>query len=200
MSSIYLFDFDDSFTYNIASELKELGADVKIVDLHHADEALTIVSSEQNKTSVIFGPGPGHPEEYGFVYPYLGTMLNNPNLFISGVCLGHQMIWNYMGVDVVHAKKPVHGQTINIQLTPTWRKYLGSTSNSQKVQIYNSLIVDVPNKKNQDYGGRKWDFLFYNNELMASRTDRILTYQFHPESIGTSYPSLFLKPILEFLL
>ena len=68
------------------------------------------------------------------------------------------------------------------------------------VQKYNSLTVKL-NKNDCEALEEKGFYLYLDShELVMSRHKRLLTYQFHPESIGTTCPQLFFKPLLNFLL
>jgi anthranilate/para-aminobenzoate synthase component II len=37
-----------------------------------------------------------------------------------------------------------------------------------------------------------------DGEVMVSRAEKVLTYQFHPESVGTSFRQAFFRPLLGF--
>ncbi len=200
--NIFICDFNDSFTYNIYSELKILFPHeaIEVIKFDRVLSFLQIMASQRdNKALIVLGPGPGHPLEYKSLCPSLKLLLENNSTYILGVCLGHQLIWHMMGYEVSHAVNARHG--VN-------QKYLLDASTSElfllprsiTVQKYNSLTVKL--NKNDCNALEKKGFCLYldSDELVMSRHKRLLTYQFHPESIGTTCPQLFFKPLLNFLL
>jgi len=63
-----------------------------------------------------------------------------------------------------------------------------------RVQRYNSLCVK-PQKEKMPLRSR---VLIERDELMAASFANTLTYQFHPESVGTSFRQSFFRPLLDF--
>ena len=178
-----LIDFDDSFTFNVLQELVESGMDVKVIHWLDFEEL-------PDSDWLILGPGPGHPDDYQRIFPLIEEWLQKKkNLF--GVCLGHQIYWRLLGEDVVRSKEPLHGQKILLHLDEDWSKFL-KVPNSLHVQRYNSLSVPAqgtmrnPQLKN----------FVQDGEILMTRGEGILTYQFHPESMGTSYRQSFFRPLL----
>ncbi len=183
MKRVLLIDFDDSFIFNVAQELEELGLRVDLISWKK-------INSISSYDLLALGPGPGHPREYEDIFPLIRKwILSKRPLF--GVCLGHQIFWTLMGAEVRKSFNPVHGQKVRLHLDPEWKKFL-SLSSDPWVQRYNSLAVDekdqylVPNIEN----------FIQNQEILISKSSQVLTYQFHPESIGTSYPQAFFRPLL----
>jgi anthranilate/para-aminobenzoate synthase component II len=65
------------------------------------------------------------------------------------------------------------------------------------VQRYNSLAVRFDDEELK----KKADHLYWcQNELIMSKGNSFLTYQFHPESVGTTYPETFFKPLSALLI
>lgn len=173
LDKILIIDFEDSFTYNIASVLFEHEPSCKVVS--HQDFFENIVSDWQvqlGNKAVILGPGPGHPDLYRKYLPAIRELMSDENVFVMGICLGHQIIGLLKGFQVKPVADQVHGQVVNLEL------------NGEKiaVQRYNSLGV------------------FKNNvEEISLQWDRGITYQFHPESIGTENQLAFFEPLLDFI-
>ena len=58
--SIYLYDFNDSFTYNIYSEVYHLNKDIKVIKKSDSLSHLESLVNTTEKSLIILGPGPGH--------------------------------------------------------------------------------------------------------------------------------------------
>lgn len=177
-------DFQDSFSFNIVQELKQLGLDVIIFEFPHFEEAFHL-------DLVVLGPGPGHPDEYQKIIPFIQKRLTNKEK-VFGVCLGHQLIWRSLGYEVIKSKLPLHGQKIQINLSYEFQKAL-KLSEQIEVQRYNSLIVDLSKGIPDDVVVQ-----ISQDELQLSFGINWLSYQFHPESVGTSFRSSFFTPLLSF--
>ncbi len=106
---ILLVDNYDSFTYNLADLLGQLGADVLVRrnDDVSADEAERLAPSH-----LVISPGPGRPENAGETPAILRRLGERvPTL---GVCLGHQAIVQLYGGEVGRARELVHGKAASI--------------------------------------------------------------------------------------
>lgn len=187
---IILVDCDDSFTYNIMSDFKLFtGLDLEVVH-HQKLEQLKSKSID----ALIFGPGPGHPDDYVHLKSKMNAlMVNNkpqnsgksPKLI--GICLGHQLLCQVMGAKIVQDKQPLHGQSVVLNFSDLtlayWKKEFGLTPKEKdlKVQRYNSLYVSY---QSTDQWDKKFE-VFSDDALMWVFTDQFFSMQFHPESLGT---------------
>ncbi|MBL6991636.1 MAG: aminodeoxychorismate/anthranilate synthase component II [Bacteriovoracaceae bacterium] len=197
---VSIIDFNDSFTYNISSELYGQNINHKVVELSKAagflqDLNYLLTNNSQTKHVVIYGPGPGHPQDYSTLFPMIEALFARKNLLHFGVCLGHQIIWQIKGVNAIRSKKPIHGQQVNVTIPP-WKGIFPKQFWGKEVLVsrYNSLVVDsVALEKFPS-----WKFVYTDGECMMSTGTGIITYQFHPESVGTSCPSMFFTPISNF--
>jgi anthranilate synthase component 2 len=102
---ILLIDNYDSFTYNLAHLLEELGGEVTVIrnDAIDADEAERLAPSH-----LVVSPGPGRPADAGATVAIVRRLSDRvPTL---GVCLGHQAIVEAFGGEVGQAKQLVHGK------------------------------------------------------------------------------------------
>lgn len=192
---IYIADFEDSFTYNIFCELSGLykSENIKVINLEHFADFLTKLEKSNSKSALILGPGPCAPTKYARFYPLIKKILKKKNIFTMGICLGHQMIWDILGAEILPARKPIHGQSIEYNVPPKLSDAIG-IDQSICVQHYNSLAVVLKQKKNG------WLYLEKNKEIIISYKQNILTYQFHPESMGTTCPKSFFSCVVEFLI
>ncbi len=102
---ILLVDNYDSFTYNLAHLLQELGAEVTVIrnDQIDADAAERLAPSH-----LVISPGPGRPEDAGATLEIVKRL--GPRVPTLGVCLGHQAIVEAFGGEVGQAQRLVHGK------------------------------------------------------------------------------------------
>lgn len=196
--AIYILDFNDSFTYNIYSTLRAVKSDLVLEVILYSDIPLFLrkISATENKCGVIFGPGPGHPSEYSFVHSYLESLFKNSNIFVLGICLGHQIILEYLGLKIIRSKSPVHGQVADYTLSKEMASKL-NCSEHISVQRYNSLAVEIDEEKMLQLNK---NFHHFEREIIISLGERLVTYQFHPESIGTTCPNKFFMRLVNFLI
>jgi anthranilate synthase component 2 len=102
---LLLIDNYDSFTYNLAQYLGELGAEVHV----HRNDAITLeqVAAWQPERIVI-SPGPCTPNEAGISVSLVQRFAGS--IPILGVCLGHQAIGQAFGGRIVRAGRVMHGK------------------------------------------------------------------------------------------
>jgi len=107
---IALIDNYDSFTYNLAQYLGELGAEVRVFrnDQISVDEIAALAPSH-----VVLSPGPGTPDDAGITLRLISRLAGSVPLL--GVCLGHQAIGQAFGGKVVRAGRVMHGKTSRIR-------------------------------------------------------------------------------------
>jgi len=185
MKQALFLDFQDSFTYNVVQELEDIGIRVKVIPW----QDFTSLESEK---LLVLGPGPGHPDEYAEIFEMILRWLEmGKNIF--GVCLGHQLIWKLKGMEIISSAHPMHGQSFLLPITNLVEDWL-DLKGPLKVQRYNSLAVRFSGVYALDLYSVEGD------ELMLAKTKQIISYQFHPESLGTNCRKSFFMPILKDLL
>lgn len=173
LDKILIIDFEDSFTFNIANILYSYEKSVRVLGhefFFHTNLNDLVKSTERH--AVILGPGPGHPDDYQKYFNDIKRMKDNPNCFLMGICLGHQILGRLGGHKIERSKNPMHGQAVEI----------GFKGQRLQVQRYNSLAVIVD--------GKECDILEF---------ERGVSYQFHPESIGTYDNDIFFQDLLNFV-
>ena len=170
----------DSFVYNIAQRLGELGVNSDVI----RNDRITIDEiKEKNYDAIIISPGPGTPEEkryFGICKDILQKL--GPKLPILGICLGHQGIIDCFGGKVVNAGNVRHGKTSQIQHYDD--SLFHGVKNPFRATRYHSLVGDktiIPDSLKitaiaEDDG-----------EIMGvSHKEYFIDgVQFHPESIMT---------------
>ena len=179
----HFIDFDDSFSFNIIQELSLLGIKTNVIHWKDFEDL-------PQDGILILGPGPGHPDDYQRIFPLIERwIIDKRSLF--GICLGHQIFWQLQGANVIRSKEPLHGQRVELTLSKSWQEWL-KLPEKVFVQRYNSLGIP------EEFGRSHPEFqnLIFNDEIFATRGPRLLTYQFHPESVGTSFRQEFMRPVL----
>ena len=184
---ILIIDNYDSFTYNLAQVLGELGAEVSVVrnDALSLDEIAAL-----SPTHIVISPGPGTPDDAGLSLDVIRRFA--PSIPILGVCLGHQAIGQAFGGRVVRAGRLMHGK-VSPMLHDGRGLFAGLPSPFNATR-YHSLIVVEPLP----------DCLAVTactaeGEVMGLRHRQYPTFgvQFHPESILTEHGHRLLKNFLE---
>ena len=99
---VVIIDNYDSFTYNLAHLVKQLGVKVEVF----RNDQFTLNQLERF-TKIILSPGPGIPEEAGLLMDVIRTYAGRKPML--GVCLGHQAIAEVFGGKLVNLKEVYHG-------------------------------------------------------------------------------------------
>ena len=107
---IVIIDNYDSFTYNLAHLVKELGAEVEVLrnDQFQIEDLLPY-------DKIILSPGPGIPSEAGLLLDVIRQYA--PIKPILGVCLGHQAIGEYFGGHLTNLSQVFHGVSSTVSVT-----------------------------------------------------------------------------------
>lgn len=99
---IVIIDNYDSFTYNLAHLVKELGAEVTVFRNDQFE-----LSQLESFSKIILSPGPGIPSEAGLLLDVIKTYAGKKP--ILGVCLGHQAIGEVFGGKLENLSDVFHG-------------------------------------------------------------------------------------------
>ncbi|MDH4122472.1 MAG: aminodeoxychorismate/anthranilate synthase component II [Thermoplasmata archaeon] len=186
MSKILLIDNYDSFVYNIAQYLQELGAEVTV----HRNDSPEIETCQKDADGFVISPGPGHPRSTNRSLDILRN--NGFGRPVLGVCLGHQAIAHVRGGSIIRARQVVHGKVSRI--THTHDPLFEGVPENFIATRYHSLIVD------RDSLPSSLRILAESDEaeIMALRADGedIYGVQFHPESVMTSHGKTILSNFL----
>ncbi len=103
---ILLVDNYDSFTYNLAQYLGQMGQQLEV----RRNDQITLEEIEELKPErIVISPGPCTPAEAGVSVPLIKRFAGQ--IPILGVCLGHQSIGAAFQGRVIRAKEVMHGKT-----------------------------------------------------------------------------------------
>lgn len=132
---IVIIDNYDSFTYNLAHLVKELGAEVEVLrnDQFQIEDLLPY-------DKIILSPGPGIPSEAGLLLDVIRQYA--PIKPILGVCLGHQAIGEYFGGHLTNLSQVFHGVSSTVSVTTPDYIY-NELPDQIEVGRYHSWVVDT---------------------------------------------------------
>jgi anthranilate synthase/aminodeoxychorismate synthase-like glutamine amidotransferase len=175
---ILLIDNYDSFVYNLARYVAELGATPEV----RRNDALTLEQVASLAPShIIVSPGPCTPAEAGISVELIRRF--GPEVPILGVCLGHQAIGSAYGAEIVRARQPMHGKTSRIRHDGT-SVFTGLPSPFTATR-YHSLVIapeSVPPELTVTATAEDGEIM-----AVAHREYPVVGVQFHPESVLTEY-------------
>ncbi|MBZ5701886.1 MAG: aminodeoxychorismate/anthranilate synthase component II [Acidobacteriia bacterium] len=184
---ILLLDNYDSFTYNLAQYLGELGCDVAV----RRNDKITVDQVERlNPERVVISPGPCTPQQAGISIPLIQRLAGK--LPILGVCLGHQAIGAAFGAKIVRAPALFHGKTSEIFHDGKGVfRHLPSPFTATR---YHSLIVERKSlPRVLHISAETRDGIIMG---LRHRKFPIEGVQFHPESVLTESGKQLLKNFL----
>ena len=184
---ILIIDNYDSFVHNIARYFEELGAPTRVV----RNDAVT--RDDLKAEAIVISPGPCTPHEAG---QSMAIMREFSGLVpILGICLGHQVMGEVFGAEVKRARRPMHGDSSEIN--HDGKHLFEGLPPRFSAGRYHSLIVDLASNDTPLEITARSD----EGEIMGLRHKSHPSFglQFHPESIltegGYGMLSNFLKLI-----
>ena len=189
---LLLIDNYDSFTYNLAQYLGELGQSVRV----ERNDALDLAGiAEIAPQRIVISPGPCTPNEAGISMDVIRTFAGK--IPILGVCLGHQAIGQVFGGKVVRAKAIMHGKTSPIR--HRGQGVFAGLPDPFEATRYHSLVVEPSSLPDclevtawtEHADGSRADIMG-----LRHRTLPIEGVQFHPESILTQHGHAMLRNFL----
>jgi anthranilate synthase/aminodeoxychorismate synthase-like glutamine amidotransferase len=184
---ILLLDNYDSFTYNLAQYLGELGCQVEV----HRNDRISVEQIAGRKPErIVISPGPCTPQEAGISVELI-QMLGG-KIPILGVCLGHQAIGAAYGGKVIRAPKLFHGKTSEIQ--HDGKGIFHQLPNPFTATRYHSLIVERKSLPRElTVTAETSDGIIMG---LSHRRYKVAGVQFHPESVLTQAGKQLLQNFL----
>ena len=188
LKMVLIIDNYDSFVYNLAQYLGELGWQPVV----HRNDQITLAQIEElGPTHIIISPGPCTPLEAGIsneVVQHCGGKIP-----ILGVCLGHQCIgYTYGGK--IGRSLPVHGKTSAIH--HDGKTIYRGLPNPFAATRYHSLIIEAEGFPScLEVTARTPEGIIMG---VRHRDYVVEGVQFHPESILTEVGHDILNNFLRF--
>ena len=189
--TLFFLDNFDSFTYNLVDQFKALGYPVKIYRNNMpAQQVKAHIDACKNEAVLVLSPGPGTPSKAGCLIELIG--LCKGQIPMLGICLGHQALIEQYGGIVGQADEIMHGKSSLI--SHCGDRMFAGLSQPLSVARYHSLIgTSVPDSLEvvADFNGMC--MAVYNAQ------DKVIGFQFHPESILTCEGAKLLETSLNLI-
>jgi anthranilate synthase/aminodeoxychorismate synthase-like glutamine amidotransferase len=179
---LLLIDNYDSFTWNLAQYLGELGEQVRV----ERNDALTLDGiAALAPARIVISPGPCTPNEAGISMELIRRFAGA--IPILGVCLGHQCIGQVFGGRIVRAARVMHGK-----LSKVFHDEKGlftGVENPFVATRYHSLVIDPESMPEAlEVTAKTWEdeIMGVRHRAFAGGPAPLEGVQFHPESIMTT--------------
>ncbi len=184
---ILLLDNYDSFTYNLAQYLGELGCQLEV----HRNDRISVEEIARRKPErIVISPGPCTPQEAGVSVELIEKLAGR--FPILGVCLGHQAIGAAFGGKIIRAPKLFHGKTSEVK--HDGKGIFHHLPNPFVATRYHSLIVDRKSlPKSLEISAETADGIIMG---LRHREYKVEGTQFHPESVLTESGKNLLRNFL----
>jgi para-aminobenzoate synthetase component II len=183
---ILLIDNYDSFTYNLAQFLGQLGEKLEV----RRNDQITIDEIADRKPQrIVISPGPGEPQNAGICIDVIRQFTGK--IPILGVCLGHQAIGYAFGGNVVRAPTLMHGKTSRIHHDS--KTIFRELPQDFVATRYHSLIVEKEGLPGELEISAETDGLIMG---LRHRKLQLEGVQFHPESVLTEVGMQMLRNFL----
>ena len=178
-----IIDNYDSFTYNLAHLVRELGAEADVLrnDRFRLEEL-------EPYDKIILSPGPGIPQEAGLLTDVIRTYAGQKSML--GVCLGEQAIGHVFGGKLVNLSNVHHGVQTEIRIRDKRPEIINEEDyifdglpENILVGRYHSWVVDTKDFPEE----LAVTAVSPEGQIMAlkHRNYDIHGIQFHPESVLT---------------
>ena len=185
---ILLLDNYDSFTYNLAQYLGELGCEVEV---HRNDKISVDEIARRKPERIVISPGPCTPQEAGISVELIQRLAGK--FPILGVCLGHQAMGAAYGGKIVRAPKLFHGKTSEIE--HDGKGVFRELPQKFTATRYHSLIVEKKSlPKELSITAETADGTIMR---LRHKRHKMEGVQFHPESVLTESGKKLLQNFLE---
>jgi anthranilate synthase/aminodeoxychorismate synthase-like glutamine amidotransferase len=179
---LVLIDNYDSFTWNLAQYLGELGQDVRV---ERNDATTPDAIAALAPQAIVISPGPCTPNEAGISLDVIRRFAGE--VPILGVCLGHQCIGQAFGGRIVRAPRVMHGKTSKVFHDE--RGLYAGVDNPFVATRYHSLVIAPETMPAElEVTAKTWEdeIMGVRHRGFAGTRAPLEGVQFHPESIMTT--------------
>lgn len=188
--NVIVVDCFDSFTFNLVHYLEQMCDRVDCIRCDRIE-----VAELYKYDGILLSPGPGLPDEMGNLQNILKEWESRKP--ILGICLGHQAIGTYYGLDLINMPNVHHGVGRQTSIVDSNESLFKGVPNGFSSARYHSWVISQP-KQDSDI---KLTAVDSNGAVMGiSHTKyNVKGLQFHPESILTECGFKILKNWVESL-
>ncbi|WP_371193427.1 aminodeoxychorismate/anthranilate synthase component II [Glaciecola sp. SC05] len=190
---VVLIDNHDSFTYNLVDELRVMGVELKVFRNTVAVEKICQQLADyqaHSPTLLMLSPGPGAPSDAGNMPQVIEAVKGKYP--VLGICLGHQAIVEAYGGEVGRAEDVMHGKAS--LMTHAYPNVFKALPQPLSIARYHSLVARRVPDCLQVIAG-----IDHLPMAIIHEADKMLGFQFHPESILTCDGSLLLQQAMAYL-
>jgi anthranilate synthase component 2 len=195
-TKIFMLDNLDSFTYNLVDEFQCLGFEPTIYrNTISADYIIEQIQACSDPVILVLSPGPGEPSKAGCLMELIAKTVGKYP--ILGICLGHQALIEYYGGVIGRAPEIIHGKASNVQ-----HNEIGAFKDIQQplpVARYHSLVATKMPESLTMTAQFTTDKGAVLPMAIEHKNDRVIGFQFHPESVLTTYGSKLLAQSIDCL-
>lgn len=185
---VLLIDNYDSFVFNLARYLEELGCEPLVVRNDRIDIADV---RRLTPAAIVLSPGPCTPAEAGICEPLIREL--GASIPLLGVCLGHQAIATALGGQLARCSPPMHGRASLI--THNGHGLFAGCPQPLRVGRYHSLHIPEDSLPSCLQATSWTDDRTVMS--LAHREWPVWGVQFHPESILTDCGHVLLANFLQ---
>lgn len=173
---VLVIDNHDSFVHTLIGYLRELGAEVTMVEADSANADWRRMLRDHD--AVMISPGPGTPADAGASIEVV-RLAAEMRMPLLGVCLGHQAIGEVFGGTVARAPELMHGMVS--QVTHDGSALFEGIRSPFSAGRYHSLaLTEVPGELRVTARAEHGTAMAVSHESLP-----IVGVQFHPESVLT---------------
>ncbi|MBE4580025.1 aminodeoxychorismate/anthranilate synthase component II [Vibrio navarrensis] len=191
MADIVFIDNFDSFTYNLVDQFRSLGHKVTIYRNHIPAKVIEQAIAKLEQPVVLLSPGPGAPSEAGSMPELIQRVKGK--VPVIGICLGHQAIVEAYGGTVAGAGEIIHGKVS--MMAHQGHVIYHTLPSPLAIARYHSLVATkVPESLTVT---AEVDGLVMS---VINEQDKVCGFQFHPESIMTTYGATLLANAIDWAL
>jgi anthranilate synthase/aminodeoxychorismate synthase-like glutamine amidotransferase len=189
---IFVLDNYDSFTYNLAQYIGELGHEVVV---RRNDQTSLGEIEKLNPKRIVISPGPCTPQEAGISIDLIRHFAGR--ISILGVCLGHQALGAAFGGNVVRASTLMHGKTSAIE--HDGKTIFRGIPSPMTATRYHSLVVEERSLPEELEISATCHDRDGSRVIMGLRHRKypVEGLQFHPESVMTEYGKQLVRNFLQ---
>jgi 2-amino-4-deoxychorismate synthase len=171
---VLVIDAEDNFTAMFAHQLRSLGLAVTVQNYSEVGEV-------ERSDLIVVGPGPGDPTDLtdpriARLHAITRDLLGGRTPFL-GVCLGHQVLADELGLELVRRRSPNQGVQRRIQLfgRAEWVGFYNTfAARGERDRVERDGVGTIELSRDAETG-----------EIHAMRGPHFSSFQFHLESVLT---------------
>lgn len=173
---LLIIDNYDSFVYNIAQYMGELGYEFTVRKNSDLDNM-----GDETIQKIIISPGPGNPENPGDRGTVVEFLREHAESHVLGICFGHQLLGHITGSKVFRMNRQYHGEVDIVRhmgsklYTDIPKEFKAIRYHSLSITGNENIVIDCESTSDGSIMG------------FHSVDGKFTGIQFHPESFYSEY-------------